>query len=83
MKFLFTPEYFQNLSAALIDNTNVFQRLKSQYGADLIYIPSKLKYSSAIASLQQVYLICPEELIFNAFEELIDFMSLAQGKTVN
>ena len=83
MKFLLKLEYFQNLSAVLIDDANVFQRLKSKYGADLIFIPSKSKYSSAIASLQQVYLICPEELIFNAFEELIDFMSLTRGKTVN
>ena len=54
--------------------------LKSKFTADIIHIPTLQKFSNPIDSLYQVYLICREDTLYGAFEELIDFMTQTKGK---
>jgi hypothetical protein len=80
IKMMMKQEYFLQLTTVRIEDSDVFQRLKSKYAADIIFVPSAQKFSNSLEFLCQVYLIGHEDSLYNAFEDLIDFMALTKGK---
>jgi len=75
-KTMMKHEFFHQLASVRIEDLDVFQSLKSKFTADTIDIPT-LKFN-----LSQVYLICRGDRLFDAVEELIDFMTQMKGKAI-
>jgi hypothetical protein len=80
IKTMMKHEFFLQLTSVRIEDLDVFQSLKSKFTADIIYIPTLQKFSNSIDSLCQVYLLCLEDTLYDAFGVLIDFMTQTKGK---